>query len=180
MKTVLAITSVHRRVILEISLMAPTLCALMRPRTDFEQRWYEKSRSAFFRGFSHQDCQGAKAKRAATEKAAGNVSRAISPHRRQHVLRLWSAAPGRLKRSPAQASLRTERKSLPSHGSGFSKINLCRGDPTMRFVFTTNTLGCYLIVPGSKCTGFSNRISFNTRGLPNRTPTAQSPSLKQF
>src|SRR5438093_13344180 len=62
MKTVLAITSVHRHVILEISLMARKLCALMRPCTNFKQRWYEKRRSAYFQGFSHRNCHGAGAR----------------------------------------------------------------------------------------------------------------------
>ena len=67
-------------------------------------------------------------------------------------------APGRPERSPAQASLRTVRESFPSYGSSFSKISLCRSDPVFRLVFF-GILSCYLILPGSKCTGFSDGIS---------------------
>src|SRR2546428_14026873 len=63
-----------------------------------------------------------------------------------------------LKQLPAQAPLRTVRESFPSYGSSLSKISLCRGDPAIRFV-CGSILSRYLIRPGSKCTGFSHRIS---------------------
>ncbi len=77
-------------------------------------------------------------------------------------------APGRPERSPAQAPLRTVRESFPSYVSGLSKIHLCRGDPAIRFVFF-GILSRHLILPGSKCTGFSDGIS---------SPDETSPLLK--
>ncbi len=63
-----------------------------------------------------------------------------------------------LKRSPAQAPLRTVRESFPSHGSSLSKISLRRGDPAIRFLLG-GILSCQLIHPGSNRTMFSNEIS---------------------
>src|SRR6266498_1931527 len=73
-----------------------------------------------------------------------------------------------LKRLPAQAPLRTVLESFPSHGSSLSKINLCRGDPAIRFL-CSSILSCHLISPGCECTGFSDRIS---------APGETSPLLK--
>ena len=75
-----------------------------------------------------------------------------------------------LKRSPAQAPLRTVRESFPSHGSSLSKISLCRGDPAIRFGFTlVRILSRYCIRLGPLCTGFSHRIT---------SPGEASPLLK--
>ena len=73
-----------------------------------------------------------------------------------------------LKRLPAQAPLRTVRESFPSHGSSLSKINLCRGDPAIRFR-CNSILSCQLIRSGCERTGLSDRIS---------APGEASPLLK--
>src|SRR5207249_1954840 len=74
-----------------------------------------------------------------------------------------------LKRSPAQAPLRTVRESFPSHGSSLSKISLRRGDPAISFL-CNSIMSCHFILPGCERTGFSNRIS---------APGEASPLLKQ-